>query len=574
MSSSTSSHAKSNALESIKNYRVSDLQAVLDFANLSRQGHKRDLLQRCKSLIASNFTPQLANKIQQINNSRTRPSRSNHVSSSSSSSSSSKNHPIVLPKTPPIEVLPQANHIQFINLPFFEKMRTIECSNMPIDWHTFSPMRFILNETDIDLIRKNIARIFLRIAPTITYERHNDVLPPYLFVQCNNQPVINNNISKQVGSQAHSISFPTDITDKIILKANTTNTLNYLWLQSPTTMSFKNLPKSYTLSIQLVHCVSLDTLFDLIIKREPYSNKTDNDSDIEIEIEDLGLMATRHRVSLLCPITQSLIIVPAKSSYCSHLTCFDLKAFLLMNERRLQWTCPLCKKSASFESLRIDERLKTILSNVPPNCSTVEIDSSTDCQYILDSVKQEKFDVTDTTHVQQNNEDESIQNSSNKARYQSDESDCIVLSSGSESEDEDGEINNSSLPTTPILHQNHDIDERYINKMNDNASLSSHRSNSTISPIMSTVGDANYWEDIAQITYDLSSDTSEKFSNRKRCNSSTSSILSSTSSSKSNNAHHRRKRNKRLTSMKSRTTDIELITLSSSDSSDNDDQSS
>ncbi|CAF2556863.1 unnamed protein product [Rotaria sp. Silwood2] len=574
MSSSTSSQAKSNALESIKNYRVSELQTLLDVANVTRQGHKRDLLQRCKLVITSNFTSQMANKIQQINNARKRSSRSHRVSSSSSSSS--RNRPIVLPKTPPIEVLPQANHIQFINLPFFEKMRNIECSNMPVDWHAFSPMRFTLNETDIDLIRKNIARVFLRIAPTTVHERHNDVLPPYLFVQCNNQPVINNNISKQVGSQAHSISFPTDITDKIILKANTSNTLNYLWLQSLAAVSFKNLPKSYTLSVQLVHCVSIDTLFDLIIKREPYTNKTDNDNDndSDIEIEDLGLMTTRHRVSLLCPITQSLIVVPAKSSYCSHLTCFDLKAFLLMNERRLQWTCPLCKKSASYESLRIDERLKTILSNVPPNCSTVEVDSSTDCQYILDSIKQEKIDVTDTIHLQKNNEDASIENSSNKPRRQSDESDCIVLSSGSESEDEDGEINTSSLPSSPVLHQSGDIDERCVNKMNDNASQSSHTSHSTISPIISTVDDNNYWEDIAQMTYDLSSDTSEKLSNRKRSNSSTSSVLSSSSSLKSNDAHHRRKRNRLPTSIQSGTTDIEVITLSSSDSSDNDDQSS
>ena len=175
-------------------------------------------------------------------------------------------------------------------------------------------------------------------------------------------------------------------------------------------MSFKNLPQSYTLSLQLVHCVSIDTLFDLILKREPYSNKADNDSDIEAE--DVGLMTTRHRVSLLCPITQSLILVPAKSADCSHLTCFDLKAFLLMNERRLQWACPLCKKSASFESLRVDKRLQSILSSVPANCSTVEIDSSTHCQYILDSVKQEKIEATDTIHLHQNNEDESINNSS------------------------------------------------------------------------------------------------------------------------------------------------------------------
>ena len=166
-------------------------------------------------------------------------------------------------------------------------------------------------------------------------------------------------------------------------------------------MSLKNLPKSYTLCIQLVHCVSLNTLFDMIVKREPYRNQEDHDSDIEVE--DLGLMTTRHRVSLLCPITQSLISVPTKSSQCSHLTCFDLKAFLQMNERRLQWTCPLCKKAASFDSLRVDHRLQTILDHVPPNCSTVEIDSSTDYQYIFDCVKQEKVEVTEPTNVEDEN---------------------------------------------------------------------------------------------------------------------------------------------------------------------------
>ena len=177
-------------------------------------------------------------------------------------------------------------------------------------------------------------------------------------------------------------------------------------------MSFKNLPRSYTLTVQLVHCVSIETLFETISKRERYLNKTDQDNDSDIEIEDLGLMTTRHRVSLICPITQSLIVVPGKSTNCSHLTCFDLKAFLQMNERRLQWTCPICKKSAAFESLRIDERLQTVLSTVPPNCSTVEIDASTECQYILDTIKQEKVEFNDLAHVHRNIEDQSIHNSS------------------------------------------------------------------------------------------------------------------------------------------------------------------
>jgi hypothetical protein len=221
--------------------------------------------------------------------------------------------------------------------------------------------------------------------------------------------VVNNNISKTIGSPAHSTTFPTDITDKLIPKSNIHNTLNYLWMQSPVTMSFKNLPKSYTLTVQLVRCVPLDNLVDNILKHEPPSTKLDN-NDSDIEIEDIGLMTTRQRVSLLCPITQSLIRIPTKSSYCSHLTCFDLRSFLQMNERRLQWTCPFCKKPATYDTLRVDKRLKSILSNVPPNCSTVEIDSSSkilsDCQYILDNVKQEKNDAVITTGLHLNDHDD------------------------------------------------------------------------------------------------------------------------------------------------------------------------
>ena len=124
-----------------------------------------------------------------------------------------------------------------------------------------------------------------------------------------------------------------------------------------------------------------------------------------------------------------------------------------------------------------------------------------------------------------------------------------------------------------MLDQNEDIDER-CDKVNDNASHIYGSSHSTPSPIISVVNNAHYWEDIAQITYDLSSDVSEKFSNRKRSNSSAPSILSSPSSlssSRSDDGHHHRKRNKQPSPVYSQTADIDVITLSSSDTSDNDD---
>ncbi|CAF3454149.1 unnamed protein product [Rotaria sp. Silwood1] len=602
MSSSSNLQIKENALEIIKNFRVPDLQAVLEYSCLSRQGNKRELFQRCKTLISSSLTSQLINKINQINITRinsTRPQRSAvSLPISATSRDYHNQQSIILSPKSSIDNLPSPNLVQNVHLPFYDKLRTIECINIPVDWNKFSPLPFILTEFDVDYILKGIAKVLLRIAPTITSEKQNDVLPPYLFIQCNGQTVINNNIAKTGGSQAHSIVFPTDITDKLIPKSNIQNTLNYLWLQSPINMSLKNLPKSYTLKIQLVRCMSLDYLFENILKREPQLKHVNN-NDSDIEIEDIGLMATRHRVSLICPITQSLIIVPAKSSYCSHLTCFDLRSFLQMNERRVQWTCPLCKKPASYDNLSVDKRLQSILSNIPPNCSTVEIDSSTkilsDCQYILDNVKQEKTSVViNTTALNQNNnnnndddddddgeeeeEEESIQNSPIKSRRESITSDCVILSSGSESKDENEiEDNNtpsihSSIPITPLsndfFNQDNLIDE--IQQLN-NTSQSYMNVHQFQSLAASNIDDGSYWAELARITYHLISDdinNHEQNRNRKRRNSS---MLSQYSNG---DDYNRRKRAKRSPINTSQSTDIEVIVLSSSDSSDNDDHAS
>ncbi|CAF1538841.1 unnamed protein product [Rotaria sordida] len=595
MSSSSNLQLKENALAVIRNYRVPDLQALLEYACLSRQGNKRELLQRCKILICSSLTPQLINKIHQINITRLNSTRSQRPSVSLPISSTSHNyhnqHPIILSSNSTIDNLPSPNLVQSVRLPFYDKLRTIECINIPVDWNKFSPLRFILTDFDVDFILKGIAKIFLRIAPTITSEEQNDVLPPYLFVQCNGQTVINNNVSKTIGSQAHSIVFPTDITDKIIPKSNIHNTLNYLWLQSPINMSLKNLPKSYTLKIQFVRCISLDYLFESILKRD-IQLKNINDNDSDIEIEDIGLMATQHRVSLICPITQSLINVPAKSLYCSHLTCFDLRSFLQMNERRLQWTCPICKKPASYDNLCVDKRLQSILSNVPSNCSTVEIDSSTkilsDCQYILDNVKQEKTGIVIATALHQNDNDENdddelINNSPIKSRRQSITSDCVILSSGSESKDENeiDDINiqntNSSAPITPLsndlFNQNNLIDE---NQQINSTSQSFINVNSLQSLMASNVDDGSYWTELARITYNLishnnnnnnnnNSNNNEQNLNRKRSNSSMLSLLSNSDD------HRHRKRAKRTSNTELQSADIEVIVLSSSDSSDNDD---
>ena len=336
-----------------------------------------------------------------------------------------------------------------------------------------------------------------------------------------------------MGAPAHATSFPTDLTESIIPRSNVGNTLNYLWLQPPSAMLLKNLPKSYTLTLQLVRCVSLDSLADHVVKREPKPTHAGH-ADGDLEVEDVGLMATRHRVSLICPVTQALIGIPVKSSSCSHPTCFDLRAFLQMNQRRLRWTCPLCKKPASYESLQVDKRLQSILAHVPAHCSTVEIDSSTkglaDCQYIPDTIKQEKRDST--------NDGPPVE-----SRRQSIESECVLLSSGSESDDDDEEEEDSNdSPSRPTPCASGAFQQH------------ADRSVTVQRRASSPQDDGALWEDIARFAYDFISHDLSTNQNGKRRSSAASSV----------HDEHRRKRTKR-------TDEIDVITLSSSNASDNDD---
>jgi hypothetical protein len=165
-------------------------QALLDYARLPRQGYKRDLLLRCKLLITSKWSPQLATQIQQINLARihaTRPMSSARQNNSPS--------PIVLCPTESTDNLPMASHVQYVHLPFFDVLRTIESTNMSIHQKSTMSLHFVLTDFDVDLLLNGVAKVFLRLAPTLICEKQNDVLPSYLFVQCNVSMTINNTSS-------------------------------------------------------------------------------------------------------------------------------------------------------------------------------------------------------------------------------------------------------------------------------------------------------------------------------------------------------------------------------------------
>lgn len=92
--------------------------------------------------------------------------------------------------------------------------------------------------------------------------------------------------------------------------------------------------------------------------------------------KDAGLVA--HKLTLLCPISKSIMKLPAKSVKCNHLQCFDLQAFISLNKIKNTWMCPICMKSCILADLKIDSFLSFIINsiNLPTTCVEIELDAN------------------------------------------------------------------------------------------------------------------------------------------------------------------------------------------------------
>ena len=88
------------------------------------------------------------------------------------------------------------------------------------------------------------------------------------------------------------------------------------------------------------------------------------DSDFEIETSTL-------KVSLLCPLMKFRINLPGRASTCKHVQCFDLESYLMMNEKKPTWNCPVCDQNAPFDNLLIDSLNQEILAACPRDIEEV-----------------------------------------------------------------------------------------------------------------------------------------------------------------------------------------------------------
>ncbi|XP_026287154.1 E3 SUMO-protein ligase PIAS4 isoform X2 [Frankliniella occidentalis] len=78
---------------------------------------------------------------------------------------------------------------------------------------------------------------------------------------------------------------------------------------------------------------------------------------------DAEIATTSLRVSLMCPLGKMRMSTPCRASTCIHLQCFDASLYLLMNERKPTWICPVCDKECLYDNLVIDGYFQDVIQS-------------------------------------------------------------------------------------------------------------------------------------------------------------------------------------------------------------------
>ena len=72
---------------------------------------------------------------------------------------------------------------------------------------------------------------------------------------------------------------------------------------------------------------------------------------------------TSQKLTLAGPLCGRRVELPCRSTHCEHFQCFDAKYYLMMNERKQTWMCPICHNSAPFDTLILDAYFTEILES-------------------------------------------------------------------------------------------------------------------------------------------------------------------------------------------------------------------
>ncbi|CAI2316778.1 unnamed protein product [Caenorhabditis sp. 36 PRJEB53466] len=135
--------------------------------------------------------------------------------------------------------------------------------------------------------------------------------------------------------------------------------------------------RTWAAQIQFVHRVDAHILFDRV-EKDPSKHKSIELTKKEIVTKLNGSgeddIAMDHlQISLLDPLVRTRMVTPSRCADCTHLQCFDLKSYLMMNEKKATWQCPVCSNYCPYDRLIIEDYFLDMLHKVDKDTTEVEL---------------------------------------------------------------------------------------------------------------------------------------------------------------------------------------------------------
>ncbi|XP_076637541.1 E3 SUMO-protein ligase Su(var)2-10 isoform X1 [Colletes latitarsis] len=285
--------------------------------------------------------------------------------------------PKVLPS--PLQIQPRSQYpvhpdVRLKKLPFFDLLAELlkPSSLMPqgslrLQENTFMFHLTPQQSTDIASSRDCRAgskmdytvQVQMRFCLQETSCEQEDCFPPSIAVKVNGKlcPLPNPIPTNKPGVEPKRPPRPVNISPLVKLSPTVGNQIHVTWSA--------DYGRPYAIAIYLVRKLSSTELLSRLkargVRHSDYTRglikeKLTEDADSEIATTSL-------RVSLACPLGKMRMCTPCRASTCSHLQCFDASLFLQMNERKPTWNCPVCDKSALYDTLVIDGYFQEVLNS-------------------------------------------------------------------------------------------------------------------------------------------------------------------------------------------------------------------
>lgn len=190
-------------------------------------------------------------------------------------------------------------------------------------------------------------------------------------------------------------------TNQLITKPNvniTFSTLNALLRESENENLLSIPTAPYIIGLFLTKPISCDNMLDMILSENRLSTEISMahfKSILENKIQSSSVNSQSHDdssdeiiclnkdqyLNTLCPLTMDTIGLPGRGSFCNHINCFDIKAFIQINSTikafNTRWKCPLCYQVIRPSMLIVDSFVNMIVndSTIPRENTKILINS-------------------------------------------------------------------------------------------------------------------------------------------------------------------------------------------------------